>query len=30
VHGFARMGALVDQGVVALDDAAGALRSAFE
>ena len=29
VHGFARMGAVVDQGVVALDHAAGALRSAF-
>ena len=30
VHGFARMGALVDQAVVALDHAAGAIRSAFE
>ncbi len=29
VHGFARMGALVDQGIVALDHAAGAIRSAF-
>lgn len=30
VHGFARMGAKVDQGVAALDHVAGALRSAFE
>jgi acetyl esterase len=30
VHGFARMGAKIDQGVTALDHAAGALRSAFE
>ena len=29
VHGFARMGALVDEGVVALDHAARAIRSAF-
>jgi acetyl esterase len=29
VHGFARMGAKVDQGVAALDHVAGALRSAF-
>ena len=29
VHGFARMGAKVDQGVAALDHLAGALRSAF-
>ncbi|MBL6951126.1 MAG: alpha/beta hydrolase [Alphaproteobacteria bacterium] len=29
VHGFARMGAKIDQGVVALDHVAGALRSAF-
>ncbi|NQV61051.1 MAG: alpha/beta hydrolase, partial [Alphaproteobacteria bacterium] len=30
VHGFARMGAKIDQGVTALDHVAGALRSAFE
>ncbi|MBT3532425.1 MAG: alpha/beta hydrolase [Rhodospirillaceae bacterium] len=30
VHGFARMGGKVDQGVVALTHAAGALRSAFD
>ncbi|MDE0941654.1 MAG: alpha/beta hydrolase [Alphaproteobacteria bacterium] len=30
VHGFARMGGKIDQGIIALDHAAAALQSAFE